>query len=246
MNKIALIPARSGSKRIQNKNIHLIDGHPMIAYSIVSAIKSKVFDKVVCCTDSIIYANIAKYYGAEVPLLRPSDISGDKSSDYEWVNWIINYYKNLNINFDLFSILRPTSPFRLPKTIQKAFTLFLENQPADSLRAIQKVKQHPGKMWKIKNNRMLPLMNKYIGETPWHSCQYANLPEFYTQDASLEIAWTKTLVNKKSISGSEIVPFISCFIEGFDINDPEDIIIADSLLKENKKILVEIDIKPFK
>ena len=246
MNKVALIPARSKSKRIKDKNIHLIDGHPMIAYSIVSAIKSKIFDKVVCCTDSILYANIARYYGAEVPLLRPSKISGHKSSDYEWVDWIIKHYDNKKNNFDLFSILRPTSPFRLPATIQKAFELFDKNQHSDSLRAVQKVIQHPGKMWKIQNSRLVPLMNKSKGGIPWHSCQYANLPEFYSQDASLEIAWTKTLKNKKSISGDLIIPFISNYIEGFDINNPEDLIIANSLVKENKNFLVEIDVKPFK
>jgi N-acylneuraminate cytidylyltransferase len=123
LKKIALIPARSLSKRIPNKNIKLLGNHPLLAYSICSAIESKIFDKVVCITDSLLYAEIASYYGAEVPFLRPKEISTDESSDIEWVNWILlDIYKDLK--FDIYSILRPTSPFRTKDTIIKAFKVF--------------------------------------------------------------------------------------------------------------------------
>ncbi len=85
MKSIALIPARSGSKRLPNKNILTLAGHPMIAYTIRAAIDSGVFHSIVCATDSQEYANIAFHYGAEVPFLRSADISGDKSADIEWV-----------------------------------------------------------------------------------------------------------------------------------------------------------------
>ena len=93
---VALIPARSGSKRIKDKNIRCLNGHPLLAYSISSAIDSGVFDKVVCVTDSQKYADIAMYYGAEVPKLRPDNISRDVSPDIEWVLWILKLYKELN------------------------------------------------------------------------------------------------------------------------------------------------------
>ena len=86
---IALIPARSGSKRVPNKNVKLINNHPLLAYSIEAAISSKVFDMVVCATDDEEYAEIAKYYGADVPFLRSKEISGDSSPDIEWVEWIL-------------------------------------------------------------------------------------------------------------------------------------------------------------
>ena len=89
--KVALIPARSGSKRLPNKNIKLLRGHPLIAYTIVTAIQSKVFDKVIVCTDSNEYAEIASKYGAYVPYLRNPDNSGSISPDIEWVSEAFNY-----------------------------------------------------------------------------------------------------------------------------------------------------------
>ena len=87
---IALIPARSGSKRFKNKNIFNYKGHPLIAYTITSAIKSKIFSKIIVSTDSNYYKKIAEYYGASVPFLRPKKISGAKSSDNDCVNVTLN------------------------------------------------------------------------------------------------------------------------------------------------------------
>ena len=76
---VAFIPARSGSKRVPNKNIRTLSGHPMLAYTIRAAIDSGVFDAVICATDSELYADVARHYGAEVPFLRSAEISSDKS-----------------------------------------------------------------------------------------------------------------------------------------------------------------------
>lgn len=243
---IALIPARSGSKRVPNKNIKYLHDHPLIAYSIKSAIESRLFDKVVCVTDDENYAKIAKYYGAEVPQLRPLDISGDKSFDIEWVNWILSYYLSVGEKFDVFSILRPTSPFRLPSTIQRAFNIFYQNKYADSLRAVQKVSEHPGKMWVINENVMYPLLPMKTDGVPWHSSQYASLPEIYVQNARLEIAWTRIVFNLNSISGNIIQPFITQELEGFDINNPEDWTLAESYVRNNSVSYVAITNKPYK
>lgn len=242
---VAFIPARSGSKRVPNKNIRPLNGHPMIAYSIRSAIDSGIFDAVICATDNEEYANIARYYGAEVPFLRSSDISGDKSPDIEWVTWMLTKLHEIGKDFDAFSILRPTSPFRLPQTIQRAWKIFLDDGRADSLRAIEKSKQHPGKMWMIHGNRMLPLLPFKNGNTPWHSSQYAALPEIYTQDASLEIAWTRIPLEQHSIAGESIIPFISQGNEGFDINEVEDWWIAEKLIANNQAILPVIEKTPY-
>tara|TARA_B100000787_G_scaffold166193_1_gene151035 strand:- start:431 stop:775 length:345 start_codon:yes stop_codon:yes gene_type:complete len=99
---IALIPARQGSERIKHKNIKNFFSHPLIAYAIQSAIKSKLFEKVVVSTDSLKYAKIAKYYGAEVLSLRPKKISSSKSPDYDWVNYTIDLYKKKKNKFYTF------------------------------------------------------------------------------------------------------------------------------------------------
>ena len=238
---VALIPARAGSKRVPNKNIKLLAGHPMLAYSIRAAIDSGVFDSVIIATDSQLYADVARHYGAEMPALRPVEISGDRSPDIEWVLWIMNVLKSQNREYEIFSILRPTSPFRLPETIQRAWTSFIQDKSADSLRAVEKCKQHPGKMWVIRGNRMLPVMPFNNGTTPWHSSQYAALPEIYIQDASLEIAWSRVPLELGSISGEVIIPFVSQGLEGFDINEPEDWLFAEHYLAKGKVRLPNIN-----
>ena len=241
---VAFIPARSGSKRIPNKNIKKLNGHPLLAYAIRSAIDSGVFDAVICATDSEEYANIALHYGAEVPFLRSLDISGDKSPDIDWIVWMLSELQAVERSYDIFSILRPTNPFRLPETIRRAWELFISNDKADSLRAVEKCKQHPGKMWVVRENRMLPIMPFTNGSTPWHSSQYAALPEIYVQDASLEIAWSHVALEKNSIAGESIVPFISQGLEGYDINNPEDWLVAEYYLNAGEVTLPEITISP--
>jgi CMP-N,N'-diacetyllegionaminic acid synthase len=241
---VAFVPARSGSKRVPNKNIRLLNGHPMLAYTVRAAIDSGVFDAVICATDSEAYAEVARYYGAEVPFLRPVEISGDKSPDIEWVIWMLKALQEMNREYDIFSILRPTSPFRQPETIQRAWDLFINDPRADSLRAIEKCKQHPGKMWVIRGRRMLPLLPFTNGATPWHSSQYAALPEIYAQDASLEIAWTRVALEQNSIAGEAIIPFVSQGFDGFDINDPEDWWMAEWLLSTEAARLPHISQSP--
>jgi CMP-N,N'-diacetyllegionaminic acid synthase len=242
---VAFIPARSGSKRVPNKNVLRLAGHPMIAYSIRAAIDSDIFDSVVCVTDSQEYADIARYYGAEVPFLRPVEISGDKSPDIEWVKWILNALKSDGREYDVFSILRPTSPFRLPETVRRAWNVFIAEQGVDSLRAVEKCKQHPGKMWVLRDNRMLPVLPFSNDAIPWHSSQYAALPEIYVQDASLEIAWSRIAMQKNTIAGESIIPFVSKDFEGFDINEPEDLMLAEYYINQNKASLPSIEIFPY-
>ena len=246
LTKVALIPARSGSKRIVNKNISDLCGHPLLAYSIVSAIQSGIFDAVICATDDHQYAEIAKHYGAEVPLLRKKNTSGDKSPDILWIKWILEVLQAEGREFDVFSILRPTSPFRKVSTIHSAWELFVNSPNVDSLRAVEKCKQHPAKMWKICGDIMYPILPFDTLDTPWHSSQYASLPEVYVQNASLEIAWVRNVIEKGSISGNIIKPFITNDLEGYDINEKEDLELAKILSIDNPGLLPEININPYK
>jgi len=228
---IALIPARSGSKRVTGKNIRLLRGHPMIAYTIRAAIDSGIFKRVVVSTDSPQYAEIARHYGAEVPFLRPSEYSGDISPDIEWIKHALHWFEKEGLSFDCFSILRPTSPFRLPETIRRAWAEFRAQEGIDSLRAVEKCSQHPGKMWVIRGRIMTPVLPFLHEGTPWHSTQYAALPAVYVQNASLEIAWKRVLASG-TISGELISPFLTSESEGMDINSESDWRQANSLLEK--------------
>lgn len=125
---VALIPARSGSKRVPDKNIRLLAGHPTIAYTIACALESGVFDSVIVSTDSEKYKEIAESYGAEVPFLRPVEMAGATSPDIEWIEFTLDKLRSQGRDFDCFSILRPTSPFRQPDTIRRAWQAFTTNQ----------------------------------------------------------------------------------------------------------------------
>ena len=136
---VALIPARAGSVRVPDKNIRPLQGHPLLAYAIAAARASGVFDAVVVSTDSEDYARVARHYGAEVPFLRDPAIAGSTSPDIEWVLHALDALEAQGRAFEAFSILRPTSPFRKPETIQRAWNQFSHAEGADSLRAVEPV-----------------------------------------------------------------------------------------------------------
>ena len=237
---VALIPARSGSKRVPDKNIRALAGHPLIAYSIAAALQSKIFKTVIVSTDSKRYADIAGHYGAEVPFLRPAKIAGDTSPDIEWVAYTLSQLREKGQDYDCFSILRPTSPFRLPKTIRRAWNEFLAQEGVDSLRAVEKCQQHPGKMWIARGSRMMPLLPMGPAEQPWHSSQYPSLPEVYVQNASLEIAKTRVIFEENTIAGNVLMPFFTKNFEGFDVNSEYDWQLAEHMVQKGEAKLPNV------
>lgn len=242
---VALIPARSGSKRVPGKNVRLLGGHPLLAYTISAARSSGIFSKVVVSTDSEEYAAVARHYGAEVPVLRPAEMAGDLSPDIEWVAHILAELERRGDAFDCFSILRPTSPFRMAETIRRAWDQFRSDPEADSLRAVELCRQHPGKMWVIEGNRMHPLLSQPAGETPWHSSQYQALPTIHVQNASLEIAHTRVVKDESTIAGSAVMPFLTQGVEGVDVNDVYDWLRAEHLLNGGEAILPDVSVQPY-
>jgi CMP-N,N'-diacetyllegionaminic acid synthase len=259
---VALIPARQGSKRVPEKNVRVLHGHPAIAYTIVPALESGVFESVIVSTDSDEIAAIARHYGAEVPFLRPSEFSGDTSPDIAWLEYTLGELKRQKRTWDCFSLLRPTSPFRTADTIRRAWSRFVAQEGVDSLRAIEKCAQHPGKMWVVRGDRMFPLLpfgftspKPRSGEggptpggedgQPWHSTPYQALPAVYVQNASLEIAWSRVVFERGTIAGDVIVPFVTEGYEGFDINDRHDWMIAERLLADGTVQLPPINRAPY-
>jgi len=204
-----------------------------------------VFDAVIVSTDSEEIAAIARHYGAEVPFLRPAAFAGDTSPDIEWLEHQLTELRAAGRSWDAFSILRPTSPFRQPETIRRAWSQFLSQEGVDSLRAVEKCRQHPGKMWVVRGNRMTPLLPLSPPEQPWHSSQYQSLPEVYVQNASLEIAWTRVVSQGRTIAGQVIMPFFTEGVEGFDLNNQDDWIIVEHLLHSGTVVLPTVTQSPY-
>ena len=216
---IALIPARSGSERVKDKNIRPLAGHPLLAYAIATARQAGVFDRVVCSTDSGKIAEVAQRYGADIPFLRPSELATSTSPDIEWLKYTL---EQLGEHFDLFAIVRATNPFRGPDVLQRGLQQLLATPEADSIRAVELVKQHPGKMWVVDGKVMRPLLGQSHLDVAWHAGQYPALPKVYVQNSALEIAWTRVVSQTGTREGKVVAPYLTESYEGFNIDDEED------------------------
>ena len=243
---VALIPARAGSKRLEGKNVRPLAGHPLIAYAISAALDSGVFEAVIVSTDSPEIAAIARHYGAEVPELRPADLAADLSPDIGWVRHTLQALRDEGRGYECFSIVRPTSPFRTGATIRRAWERFGARRDVDSLRAVERCKQHPGKMWKLQDERIVPLLDGGPVNPPWHSMAYQSLPEVLVQNASLEIAWSRVPLEDGSIAGSRIVPFFTEGYEGVDLNDQKDWWYAEHIVATGAAALPVVTRSPYR
>ena len=234
---VALIPARSGSERVRDKNVRPLAGHPLLAYAIASAQQSGIFERIVCSTDSGKIAEVAQRYGSDVPFLRPAELATSTSPDIEW---IAHAFEQLEDHYDLFAIVRATNPFRGPDVLRRGLEQLLATPEADSIRAVELVKQHPGKMWLLDGRTMRPLMEQSHLAVAWHAGQYQALPPVYVQNSALEIAWTRVVSQTGTREGKVVAPYLTEGYEGFNIDDEDDWERARALLDAGKVSLPEV------
>ena len=239
---VALIPARAGSKRLPNKNIKLLNGRPLLSYSVVSAIESGLFAEVIVSTDSEEIAAVAKNYGASVPILRPREYAEDLSCDIDWVKHALEFLVQNSLDkVEYVAILRPTSPLRRKSTMVKALQSLEENPWADSLRAMQLTDKHPGKMWTLNSeNRAIPYLDQTHENPPTHDRPTQSLQKLWIQNASLEIAKLRAILDTNSISGRSVLGFEMPGLEGFDINTIGDFEYLEYLISKNKDLIQEV------
>jgi CMP-N,N'-diacetyllegionaminic acid synthase len=240
---IAFVPARWGSERVPGKNIRPLAGHPLIAYAIAAAKTSGMFVRVVVSTDSEETAEIARWYGADVPFLRPVEYATATSPDAEWLSYTL---ERLDESYERFAIIRATSPFRGPETIRRGMEQLLATPEADSLRAVELVRQHPGKMWLLAEDgrTMRPLLEQSHLDVAWHAGQYQALPRVYVQNSALEIAWTRVVAETGTREGRVLAPFLTEGYEGFSIDYDEDWQRAEELAATGAASLPSIDRAP--
>jgi CMP-N-acetylneuraminic acid synthetase len=241
---IALIGARSGSERVKDKNVRRLAGHPLLAYAIETARRSEVFERIVVSTDSAQIAQVARWYGADVPFLRPEEYATATSPDIEWIAWTL---PRLEERYDLFAIVRATNPFRGPEVIRRGLEQLLATPEADSIRAVERVKQHPGKMWVMDElgRLMRPLLDQSHLDVAWHAGQYQALPAIYVQNSALEIAWTRVVEATGTREGRMLAPFLTEGYEGLNIDDEEDFDRAERLIAEGRARVVPIGREPY-
>ncbi len=241
---VAFVPARAGSERVPHKNIRPLAGHPLLAYAIETALQSDVFERVVVSTDSEDIAEVARWYGADVPFLRPAEYATSTSPDIEWLSDMLS---RLDAPYDIFALVRATNPFRGPDVVRRGFERLLATPEADSLRAVELVKQHPGKMWLLAEDgrTMAPLLDQSHLDVAWHAGQYQALPEVYVQNSALEIAWTRVVTETGTREGRVLAPFLTVGLEGFNVDDEDDWERAERLVASGAAALTVVGRPPY-
>lgn len=223
---LCIIPARTGSKGILNKNIMDFKGKPLLSWSIEHAQQSKYSKniKIIVSTDSEKYAEISKQYGAEVPFLRPKNISGDTSSDFECIKHCVDWLKeNENYEPDIILHLRPTQPCRKIEHVNLAIETFINNRcKYDSLRSVIPVEKSPYKMYSINNDELKPLFCEVNNiKEPYNQARQL-LPQCYLHNGYIDILNTDILTNN-TISGTKMYPFVMDMDNNIDIDEEKDI-----------------------
>ena len=148
---IALIPARSGSKGVPNKNIKKIGGKSLLEWSINACKKSNLIDEIIISTDSIEYAEHAEKAGGKVPFIRPKDISLDTSTDYEFIKHALDWFKSNGDLPEFIAHVRPTSPFRDPNIMDEAIQSFKSRTKNTALRSLHPIPESASKTYEINN-----------------------------------------------------------------------------------------------
>jgi len=226
---VALIPARGGSARVPDKNIRPLGGIPLLVWTIKAARKSELFDDIVVSSDSEEIGKIAELYEARW-IERPAKYATATSTDFEWIAHALGGLPTA----EDFMLLRPTNPFRRAATIKEAWQVWMENQPADSLRSVRPVREHPYKMWREPSfkasNRIYPV----ISLDDSYDSPTQRLPEIFVQSGCIQI-FTRGLVDGYGTqTGMDVIPFFTPEDDAFDINTEEDWEKAERMAKRIK------------
>lgn len=225
----AIIPARSGSKGVKNKNIRLLNGFPMIAYTIAAAKLSQNIDRVIVSTDSEEYAEIARKYGAETPFLRPAEISGDTATDIEFMEHAISWlYENEGSVPEYWVHLRPTNPLRDCSVIEKAVAEFLADDTADSLRSAHLADVSPFK-WFLRTE------DGYYKTFTGISLDEANkprqaFPDVFIPDGYVDMLRTSYIVKNHLMHGKRMIAFRSP--DSVDVDNVRDFIELERIVEK--------------
>jgi len=234
---VAIIPARSGSKRVPHKNIRLFRGHPLIAYSIVTALETGIFNRVLVSTDSEQIAEIGRKYGAEVPGLRPAELAEDSAHDIGFVKHAMGEWVEGEPD-QLWGIIRPTCPLRSAKTLRDAHQRLLGVDWADSVRSLRPVIEHPGKMWRIDNET--DEAHTLLDQPGAFNGPMNQLEKVYIQASSFEIVRRGAVIKYDSIAGRRVLGYVMPENERIDINSEDDWVTLERAVDLNPHLLPTI------
>ena len=234
-NIVGIIPARGGSVGVPLKNIRHLNGKPLIAYTIEAAIASKCLDRVIVSTDHDEIRKISLEYGAEVPFVRPKDISEDVETELV-LQHAVNYLEEVEkIDIDAIVLLQPTSPFRKVQTIKSCVKLFKDTKDADSIVSINNVEGHrPEWMFSInKNGKIDPYATPFLhNDKPVIKlAARQSFPVLFRHNGSVYVSSRDLLMKDELVIGPNAYAVLTEEIEAVDIDTQEDLLVSEALMK---------------
>ncbi len=225
MSTLGVITARSGSKGIKDKNIRLLNGKPLIAYSIESAMQSQYIDEVMVSTDSEEYADISKQYGAKIPFLRSQVNSTDLAKSVDVLLEVLDNYKRMGNCYDVVVLLQPTSPLRTSRNIDGAMRLFYEKN-ADSVVSVCECEHSP-----LLSNILQEDLSLFEFIKSVDNCSRQSMEKYYRINGAVYISKENVLREIQSFYGRKSYAYIMKPEESIDIDTEMDFEYVEFLMK---------------
>lgn len=229
MKIIAIIPARGGSKGVPGKNIKLLGGKPLLAYTAERALSSMLFSRVILSTDNQDIANVGKSLGLEVPFLRSSELAMDSSPTLPVIQHVLDYYKSIGEEFDAICLLEVTSPFRAITLIDSAIKKFISSE-TDALITVLPIPDTYNPHWAFEadHNGLLKIATGEEKIIP----RRQELPKTYFRDGSIYLTKVSTIMSG-SLFGKRLAFLENDLANYINIDTYEDWIAAEKWLEVN-------------
>ena len=206
----AIIPARSGSKGVSGKNLRNLGGKPLIAWTISCSNKVSKIDRTIVSTNSAEYAELSKRWGADVPFLRPDDISQDNSTDLDFVLHALDFFKNNEGIPDLLIHLRPTTPFRDPLVIDSAIKFAINNyENMTALRSVNEMSESAYKTFELSEDGNLVTIFDRKSVIDKSNMNRQAFPSTYTANGYVDILFPRHILQTGQLHGSKVKAFIT-------------------------------------
>jgi len=216
---VALIPARSGSKGVPNKNVRRLGGHSVLKWSIAACLKSMYIEKTIVSTDSEEYASLAKSFGADVPFLRPAEISTDHSTDFEFIDHSLNWLEENDELPEYLVHIRPTTPFRNPKLIDQAIVLFVNHVSATALRSVHLMSESSYKTFEISGDGRLKRVGSKGKALDTANNARQSFPNTFIANGYVDILSVCYIRKSGLIHGDSVIPFVTPVADEIDTED---------------------------
>lgn len=229
MKNLAIIPARSGSKGLKDKNIRELAGRPLIAYTIEAALKSEMFETVMVSTDSVQYAQIAKEYGAEVPFFRSKEASSDTASSWDAVREVLDNYMEAEKDFDTLMLLQPTSPLRTAQNIREAYEEMAAKE-ADAIVSLCEMEHSPQQCNVLPEDLSLTAFNP----PSLKDKRRQEMETFYRFNGAIYLVKVEAFRRNADIYSDRCFAYLMSRRESVDIDDEFDFAVAESFLNIEK------------